>query len=109
MYFEQFHAYFPEIAENETRSVTVMNDPKIPADTYMLTESYCADPDCDCRRVFLSAFSVKTKKIVAVIAFGWESERFYKKWLSFDDPEMVNEPCPCGSGKKYKKCCLDKS
>ena len=19
-----------------------------------------------------------------------------------------NEPCPCGSGKKYKKCCLDK-
>ncbi len=20
-----------------------------------------------------------------------------------------NEPCPCGSGKKYKKCCLNKS
>ena len=20
----------------------------------------------------------------------------------------VNDPCPCGSGKKYKKCCLDK-
>ena len=20
-----------------------------------------------------------------------------------------NKPCPCGSGKKYKKCCLDKS
>lgn len=20
-----------------------------------------------------------------------------------------NEPCPCGSGKKYKKCCLDKA
>ena len=19
-----------------------------------------------------------------------------------------NQPCPCGSGKKYKKCCLDK-
>jgi uncharacterized protein len=19
-----------------------------------------------------------------------------------------NEPCPCGSGKKYKKCCLEK-
>jgi hypothetical protein len=19
-----------------------------------------------------------------------------------------NEPCPCGSGKKYKKCCLPK-
>jgi len=20
-----------------------------------------------------------------------------------------NDPCPCGSGKKYKKCCLDKT
>jgi uncharacterized protein YecA (UPF0149 family) len=20
-----------------------------------------------------------------------------------------NEPCPCGSGKKFKKCCLGKS
>jgi uncharacterized protein YecA (UPF0149 family) len=19
-----------------------------------------------------------------------------------------NEPCPCGSGKKYKKCCMNK-
>ena len=19
-----------------------------------------------------------------------------------------NEPCPCGSGKKYKQCCLEK-
>jgi hypothetical protein len=19
-----------------------------------------------------------------------------------------NDPCPCGSGKKYKRCCLDK-
>ena len=19
-----------------------------------------------------------------------------------------NDPCPCGSGKKYKKCCLDR-
>ena len=20
-----------------------------------------------------------------------------------------NEPCPCGSGRKYKRCCLDKN
>ena len=20
-----------------------------------------------------------------------------------------NDPCPCGSGKKYKKCCINKS
>jgi preprotein translocase subunit SecA len=25
-----------------------------------------------------------------------------------DDKHGRNEPCPCGSGKKYKKCCFDK-
>jgi len=27
------------------------------------------------------------------------------------DEEKVNrnDPCPCGSGKKYKKCCMDKN
>ncbi|MBR9676156.1 hypothetical protein GOV05_04050 [Candidatus Woesearchaeota archaeon] len=20
----------------------------------------------------------------------------------------INKPCPCGSGKKYKKCCMSK-
>ena len=33
---------------------------------------------------------------------------------SIDEPDMLaaegkvgrNDPCPCGSGKKYKKCCL---
>jgi len=26
-----------------------------------------------------------------------------------DSPKVGrNDPCPCGSGKKYKKCCLDK-
>ena len=31
---------------------------------------------------------------------------------SFDLPESKvgrNDPCPCGSGKKYKKCCLRKN
>ncbi|MGO9291272.1 MAG: SEC-C metal-binding domain-containing protein [Polyangia bacterium] len=23
----------------------------------------------------------------------------------FDGERVYNEPCPCGSGKKYKKCC----
>jgi len=27
-----------------------------------------------------------------------------------DKPKIGrNEPCPCGSGKKYKKCCLIKN
>ncbi|MBE0664154.1 MAG: SEC-C domain-containing protein [Bacteroidales bacterium] len=33
--------------------------------------------------------------------------------VSYDQPTQArflkigrNEPCPCGSGKKYKKCCM---
>ncbi len=54
-----------------------------------------------------------------------EASRFKQekgRWYFFDgkNPEAVpvvrsgpkvgrNDPCPCGSGKKYKKCCLQKS
>jgi uncharacterized protein YecA (UPF0149 family) len=32
----------------------------------------------------------------------WESQQPYVK----KQPKIGrNEPCPCGSGKKYKKCC----
>jgi hypothetical protein len=31
-----------------------------------------------------------------------------KKQMSRRPPKIGrNEPCPCGSGKKFKKCCLD--
>lgn len=36
---------------------------------------------------------------------------FYQKWLPITSTRINenkigrNEPCPCGSGKKYKKCC----
>jgi uncharacterized protein YecA (UPF0149 family) len=26
-----------------------------------------------------------------------------------DDEDYFDDPCPCGSGKKYKKCCLLKA
>ena len=28
--------------------------------------------------------------------------------IRHEDKHGRNEPCPCGSGKKYKKCCFDK-
>jgi len=39
--------------------------------------------------------------------------KYYYKWLR-DNPVKANkrigrnEKCPCNSGKKYKKCCLNK-
>ncbi len=129
--------------------------------------------------------SEKTRRILALIKHGWESQEYYVKWMGDDDPLVIedlkgptlnisspqsdlaplllervkqyvlkdpayierlkrhydlfkeviekqaqgkrsssdsnrseanrskkvgrNDPCPCGSGKKYKKCCLGKN
>lgn len=174
MPFQPFHEIFHNLAEAESRTITVFNAPNLPNDKYGLLESYCNDQNCDCRRVFLNIFSVKHEKVMAVIAFGWENEKFYADWMHVTDlkiakqlqgpilnlashqsklaPELLklvneevlqdkeyierlkvhyklfrdevdkkpqinntialppkvgrNMPCPCGSGKKYKKCCL---
>lgn len=34
----------------------------------------------------------------------WIYEKFYRK-IQLYGKVGRNEPCPCGSGKKYKKCC----
>lgn len=43
-----------------------------------------------------------------------ERGRERKKWLASVEEEAKadvgpNDPCPCGSGKKYKKCCMNRS
>ncbi|SKA64601.1 preprotein translocase subunit SecA [Desulfobaculum bizertense] len=39
-------------------------------------------------------------------AGGGESEAAKKKPMKREEPKVGrNDPCPCGSGKKYKKCC----
>jgi len=70
---------------------------------------------------------VKTKKRMQAVAAQFEKNGWkYKIELEPDKPEDItdlelllnppkmviaekkvgrNEPCPCGSGKKYKKCC----
>lgn len=179
MIFIPFYEHFPDIADEETRSATVLNDPNLPNASYDLVEAYCSDPDCDCRRVMFYIQSSKERQPMAVVAYGWESKRFYANWLHDNDPKMIkelkgpslnvgspqskyapallrlvkqiledsdyverlkrhykmfkehmkndhdesdlkqisptrsqkvgrNELCPCGSGKKYKKCCLGK-
>jgi hypothetical protein len=171
MGYEPFHERFPDVATEEARTLIVMNDPELPADAYTLIEAYCNEPDCDCRRVIFNVYSENRQRVVAVIAYGWESKAFYRKWLGTDDPEALdelkgpalnslsrqsnlapallekvesvlkdrayvdrlkrhyrmfkdtvnesgaqqpvqveakvgrNDPCPCGSGRKYKHCC----
>ncbi|MGD9276490.1 MAG: SEC-C metal-binding domain-containing protein [Candidatus Pacearchaeota archaeon] len=48
-----------------------------------------------------------TKLIIKTSRDGFEMKnKAYKEFLKPKKRKIgVNEPCPCGSGKKYKKCC----
>jgi hypothetical protein len=67
-----FGALFPKIASTETRTLTVIDRPKIPPDTYGLLELFCVDAGCDCRRVMLNVHSQRTMEHLATINYGFD-------------------------------------
>lgn len=91
MDFALFHSRFPKIAEAETRVITILRHDRLPADEYALLDSYCEQPECDCRRAMLTVMSRRQQRPLAVIAYGWEDEPFYQRWLRDDDPELISE------------------
>jgi len=173
-----FHLLFPDEASNEYRTVIPVGRADLPRRTFVLTEAYCADPQCDCRRVILNVIDAETHHHVATMNYAFEppeppfedegqifldplnpqtvmSPAFlevtremlardrgyhdrlvhhYTMWKAVVDnpshPDQAtpfavrgepdvpprpwrrpapktgpNDPCPCGSGLKYKKCC----
>lgn len=91
MDYAPFHEQFPNVAERETRSLTVTRDTEVPAGTYLLMELYCTEPDCDCRRVFLNVISAEENESLAVIAYGWEDREYYEDWFGMDMPQVIDE------------------
>jgi hypothetical protein len=91
MPYESFHARFPETAAKETRTITVRNHAGIPTGSYGLIEMYCNEPACDCRRVFFDVYDWKRRTSMAIIAYGWESEKFYARWYGENDPETIHD------------------
>jgi hypothetical protein len=89
MPYESFHARFPEIAQKETRTVTIVDYPAVPKGSYGLIEMYCNESGCDCRRVFLDVYDWERRKSMAIIAYGWENEKFYRKWFGGANDEFV--------------------
>ena len=81
------------IAKRETRTITISEGypGNLPKGEYGVLEYYCASPDCDCRRVMLHVHFEQSGDFVAVINFGWESKRFYEKWLGNDDKDWIHE------------------
>ena len=91
MPYALFYDKFPDIAEKETRRLTVLNLPDLPPGEYVLVEAYCDEPGCDCRRVFFQVIEWRTLQLKAVIAYGWESREFYADWFGMNDPESIRE------------------
>ena len=65
------------------------------------------------RRLFLVELKptqeVKRQKVAKETAATGTSDGTVKKQpIRKDNKVGPNDPCPCGSGKKYKKCCRDK-
>jgi hypothetical protein len=91
MAYEPFHERFLEIAEKETRTLIVLDDPELPKGEYGLTEAYCNEPGCDCRRVFFNVVNWQTREVLAVIAYGWESKKYYAEWFGRNDPDIIQD------------------
>lgn len=93
MPFELFHTRFPEIAEKETRVITVLESSEhsvfLPPGQYAFLEMFCNEPGCDCRRVFFIVTASPGENHEAVIAYGWESSKFYRTWYQQGTDEEI--------------------
>ena len=91
--YELFGTRFPEIAEAETRNITIMDSKRfnLPNGTYVFHEMFCRERGCDCRRVFFYVTFGPRHDVRAVVCYGWEAPDFYRKWYKDDDPEMIAE------------------
>jgi uncharacterized protein YecA (UPF0149 family) len=76
-----------------------MEEPMRPAEKFLPILKQYAEYGRDMNGPAVSA--VGDEETDAVIPFGSRYE------LPAPAPEIGrNDPCPCGSGKKYKKCCM---
>ena len=65
------------------------------------------------RRLFLVQIrpqaELKREKVAKVTSEGGAGDKTIKRQPTVKKAKVGrNDPCPCGSGKKYKNCCLDK-
>lgn len=93
MPYALFHDHFPEVAERETRTITVLecSTVKLPPGHYSFLEMFCDERGCDCRRVFFYVISSLREDVQAVIAWGWEHQDFYTKWMGDNNPRVISD------------------
>jgi hypothetical protein len=77
MGFIPFYEVEPELAERETRTITIIRAQRDPPEgTYGLIESFCPDPACDCRRVMLNIACEEQleRGYLATISYGFDRD-----------------------------------
>jgi len=83
---------FYEVCPTDAEEMLVMpvrNHPHLPDGDYGLIDGFCADPDCDCRVIYIFVVSESRPGVLASITFGWEPLEFYRKWMRSDKIDDV--------------------
>ena len=75
-------------------------------------------PDNYSKKKDILPIAIRYEEITTTWAGYTEDEEYNTPFDEYDEPVIApvrtepktgrNDPCPCGSGKKYKKCCLIK-
>ena len=97
-----------------------------------LLANACSNPGCECREVVVDGWLIEDTlagvswdehqfTFVTSAAAGAGGRQVFRLAINIDNGEIhrlfvktspakvgPNEQCPCGSGKKYKRCCMSK-
>ena len=91
-----------EAMESEIVSVPTVQE--VPSTGMIMDEVPMSEANNQSREAIEAAISTDQLKKFEAMAKAWK-EAHTQKIRKFDKIGR-NDPCPCGSGKKYKNCCL---
>ena len=96
-----------EYVSKETMNPEIVSIPtvqEVPSTGMIMDEVPMSEANNASREAMESAISTDQMKKFEALAKAWK-EAHTQKIRKFDKIGR-NDPCPCGSGKKYKNCCL---
>ena len=96
-----------EYVSKETTNPEIVSIPtvqEVPSTGMIMDEVPMSEANNQSREAMEAAISTDQMKKFEALAKAWK-EAHTQKIRKFDKIGR-NDPCPCGSGKKYKNCCL---
>ena len=96
-----------EYVSNEAMNPEIVSIPtvqEVPSTGMIMDEVPMSEANNQSREAMEAAISTDQMKKFEALAKAWK-EAHTQKIRKFDKIGR-NDPCPCGSGKKYKNCCL---